>query len=91
MFMFDRNLWQAQKDRFAQSYRNTCPYVRAVGYTEMTDHRFLTADRNVQQTTFGNGVTITVNFGEAPYHSPSGGLLIQPMNFAVTGMPSVAR
>ena len=60
MFMFDRKLWETQKDRFMQSYTNTCPYVRAAGYAEMTDHRCLTADRNVQQTAFANGVTITV-------------------------------
>jgi len=72
MFMFDRKLWQAQKERFVQSYRNTCPHVRAVGYEEMTDHRILAADRNVQQTVFANGVTITVNFGSADYRLPSG-------------------
>jgi hypothetical protein len=58
MFMFDRKLWETQKARFVQSYTNTCPYVRAAGYAEMTDHRFLTIDRNVQQTAFANGVTI---------------------------------
>ncbi len=25
MFMFDRAFWNAHKDRFVQSYRNTCP------------------------------------------------------------------
>lgn len=67
MFMFDRRVWKQEKARFVQSYRNTCPYVRQVGYEEMTDHRFLTGDRNVQQTTFANGVTITVNFAEVPF------------------------
>lgn len=86
MFMFDRNLWHSQKERFAQSYRNTCPYVRAAGYAEMTDHRFLTADRNVQQTTFANGVTITVNFGDAGYSMPSGEIL-KPGGFLVSGIP----
>jgi hypothetical protein len=86
MFMFNRQLWQAQQARFVQSYRNTGPYVRAVGYSEMTDHRCLTPDRNVQQTTFANGVSITVNFGQAPYRLPSGPLL-QPLGFQVTGLP----
>ena len=52
MFMFDRSLWRSEKDRFVQSYKNTCPYVRAAGYSEMIDHRILTPDRNVQQTVF---------------------------------------
>jgi hypothetical protein len=33
----------------------------------MTDHRFLTPDRNVQQTRFANGIVVTVNFGAAAY------------------------
>jgi hypothetical protein len=84
--MFDRNLWRSQKERFARSYRNTCPYVRAAGYAEMTDHRSLTADRNVQQTTFANGISIRVNFGNIPFATPSGEIL-RPGDFMVTGMP----
>ncbi|MHB1033020.1 MAG: glycoside hydrolase [Pirellulales bacterium] len=72
MFMFRRDYWEQNKDRFVQSYRNVCPTVRSVGYAEMTDHRFLTPDRNVQQTAFANGVTITVNFGATPYQLPGG-------------------
>jgi hypothetical protein len=75
MFMFNGKLWQAQKERFVQSYRNTCPHVRSVGYEEMTDHKILTSDRNVQQTVFANGVTITVNFGSADYRLPSGAVV----------------
>jgi hypothetical protein len=86
MFMFPRSLWQSQKARFVQSYRNTSPYARATGYSEMTDHRFLTPDRSVQQTSFANGVTVTVNFGEKPYGLP-GGQLLNPKGFRVTGMP----
>jgi hypothetical protein len=51
----------------------------------MTDHRFLTTDRDVQQTTFANGVTVTVNFGEKPYHSPDG-KEIEPMSYRVSGI-----
>ena len=72
MFMFDRKLWEQNKARFVQSYRNTCPLVRKVGYSEMTDHRFLAPDRSVQQTSFANGVTVTANFGDAPFRLPDG-------------------
>ncbi|GIX50284.1 MAG: hypothetical protein KatS3mg132_478 [Limisphaera sp.] len=72
MFMFDRKLWSEQKDRFVQSYLTVCPVVRRVGYQEMTDHRFLTPDRSVQQTRFGNGIAITVNFGDSAWRSPDG-------------------
>jgi hypothetical protein len=86
MFMFDRNFWRSHKDRFAQSYRNVCPYARANGYAEMTGHRILSADRNVQQTAFANGVTVTVNFGASPWPLPSGEI-VQPGGFLVAGMP----
>jgi hypothetical protein len=75
MFMFNKELWQQQKARFVQSYKNTCPWVRSVGYSEMTDHRFLTSNRDVQQTEFANGTVITVNFGKAPYRLPDGSSL----------------
>jgi hypothetical protein len=85
MFMFNRQVWKQNKDRFAQSYKKVCPTVRAVGYAEMTDHRFLTPDRNVQQTTFANGVTITVNFGDKPYRLPDG-TRVEAMGCHASGM-----
>ena len=85
MFMFNRQIWTQNKARFAESYKNICPIVRAVGYAEMTDHRFLTPDRNVQQTVFSNGITITVNFGDRPYRLPDG-KQIKPTDYHVSGM-----
>jgi hypothetical protein len=81
MFMFDRKLWSQDRARFVRSYQNTCPYVRRTAYSEMTDHRFLTPDRSVQQTAFANGQTVTVNFGPAPWPMPDGRQL-EPMSFA---------
>jgi len=75
MFMFDRRLWAREKDRFARSYANTCPYVRRVGYSELTDHRLLTPDRAVQQTVFANGMRVTVNFGATSFVRPGGAVL----------------
>jgi hypothetical protein len=83
MFMFDRKFWEQNKEHFAQSYKNICTVTRAVGYAEMTDHQFLTRDRDVQQTKFANGVTVTVNFGEKPYRLPDG-KEIQPMSYNVS-------
>ncbi len=86
MFMFDRKLWSANKARFVRSYQNTAPYVRATGYSEMTSHHFLTTDRSVQQTTFANGMTVTVNFGDTSYRTPDGATLAAG-DFHVTGFP----
>ena len=85
MFMFNRQVWGQNKERFAQSYKNICPVVRAVGYSEMTDHRFLTPDRDVQQTKFANGVTVTVNFGDKAYRLPDGGE-VEAMSHRVSGI-----
>ena len=85
MFMFNRRVWNANKERFVQSYRATSPVARATGYAEMTDHRFLTQDRDVQQTVFANGVTVTVNFGEQSRQLPNG-VVVQPMSHHVTGL-----
>ena len=82
MFMFNHALWSENKSRFVQSYRNTCPLVRRVGYSEMTNHRFLTADRSVQQTAFANGVKVTVNFGPAAFQLLDGTRL-EPLAFRV--------
>ncbi len=85
MFMFDRVIWSRNKNRFRESYDKICPLVRAVGYMEMTDHRFLTEDRSVQQTVFGNAVTVTVNFVDNPYLMNNGRML-PGMNYAVEGL-----
>jgi hypothetical protein len=85
MFMFDRKLWNAQQSRFVQSYKNVCPIARTTGYSEMTDHRFLTPDRNVQQTTFANGVRVIVNFSTTPYQTADG-QTVKAMDKLVTGM-----
>jgi hypothetical protein len=85
MFMFNRKVWEQNKKRFTQSYQNVCSVARAVGYTEMTDHSFLTPDRDVQQTKFTNGVTVTVNFGEKTYHLPDG-KKVEPMSYHTSGM-----
>lgn len=82
MFMFNRKLWDSQKQRFVQSYRNTSPTARDTGYSEMTDHRLLTPDWSVQQTVFANGITVTVNFGGNSYRLPSGQML-EPLNFHI--------
>ena len=85
MFMFNRELWQQERERFVRSYRTTCPVARAVACAEMTDHRFLDATRDVQQTVFANGVTVTVNFGGQPHRLPDGTALA-PLGVIVSGM-----
>lgn len=86
MFLFDAKIWEKNRERFAQSYRNIAPVARATGYSEMLSHEWLTADHAVQQTRFANGVTVTVNFGDAPFTLP-GGTLLGPLEQQVAGLP----
>jgi len=55
------------RERFLQSYRNTCKLHEQIGYDEMLSHEFVTPDRAVQRTRFASGVAVTANFGEAPF------------------------
>jgi hypothetical protein len=71
MFMFINEtefFWSTYKDRYLQSYRNIVDGVLSkTAGQEMVEHRFLTEDKDVQQTVFANGVRVTVNFGNHPF------------------------
>lgn len=72
MFLFVRKTWEANRQRFAQSYQVAAPVARATGYSEMLSHAWLNEDHSVQQTRFANGVVVTVNFGDQAYRMPNG-------------------
>ena len=58
-------------DLYDQFIKNTyevlSPLNRLTALMPMTDHKFLTPDRKVEQTRFGRDVEITVNFGEQSF------------------------
>ena len=58
--------WEQVKTRYLQTYRNVCGWHEKIGFDEMTDHRFLSDDRLVQETRFRNGRGIIVNFSTVP-------------------------
>ena len=84
MFMFDARTWAANEKRFVQSYQASADVTRACGYSEMLEHRWLTADHTVQQTRFANGVTVTANFGAAAWRAADG-TEIPPLGCRVQG------
>ena len=84
MFMFNKDLWTRNRDRFVQSYHAATTVAHATGYAEMTSHRWLTPDHAVQETRFANGVTVTVNFGDQPYVLPDGTTL-SPLSQRISG------
>jgi len=75
MYMFTRQNWNENKERFVESYKTAATTARATAYAEMTDHKIPSPDRLVQQTVFSNGVVVTVNFGEQPFRLPDGSIV----------------
>lgn len=57
-----------------------------IGTAEMTDHRFLTDDYAVEQTTFSTGDRIICNFGEEPFRH--GERVIEPGSYLILEAPS---
>ena len=54
--------------RMLQTYHNVCGVLEKIGGSEMVSHRFLTSDRQVQESRFANGWAVLVNFDKKrPY------------------------
>jgi Glycosyl hydrolases related to GH101 family, GH129/Carbohydrate binding domain/Family of unknown function (DUF5696) len=85
MFMFNRQVWDANKDRFVKSYQTATAVARVTGYSQMVSHEWLTPDHAIQRTRFANGVGVTVNFGDTPW-SPPGGKSLPSMECRVEGL-----
>ena len=49
------------------SYQRIHSVRRRIGFAEMTNHGWLTADRSVQFTDWDTGDRVIVNFGEQPF------------------------
>ncbi|MEE4194830.1 MAG: glycoside hydrolase [Anaerolineae bacterium] len=63
----DIDYWGDNIIRFTDSYHIAALTYRETGRAKMIDHRFLTADRLVQETEFENGWVVTANFRSQPY------------------------
>jgi hypothetical protein len=72
MYMFTREYWQANKEKFVASYKNVVPLARRVGYDEMISHEWLTPDHAVQRTRYSSGAEVVVNFGASEFKLPDG-------------------
>ena len=59
--------FRKHRTRMKSHYDFFSPIHRAVGFTPLTDFAWLTADRLVQRTIFGDKIEITANFGPAPF------------------------
>ncbi|TSB23079.1 glycoside hydrolase [Streptomyces benahoarensis] len=66
--------WEKNTRELAALQKYFDPLHRAAGTQELTSFRWLTEDRTVQRTVFGDGaLTVTANFGSTPHDSLPGG------------------
>jgi len=64
IYSMNVSTWNCLKKEVAASYRRAVPVARRTMFSRMTEFEVLSADRLVQRTRFGNGVTVTANFSE---------------------------
>lgn len=64
--------WEEVKDRYLKTYQTVCGWHEKIGFDEMTDHRFLSPDRLVQETSFSSGRAAVVNFSQNEWRDPRG-------------------
>jgi hypothetical protein len=79
----DWSYWKQNKGQFQKSYQNVSPIFEKVCTLEMLDHRFLSADRSVQETTYSGDIKIIVNFGEQEFQVPEPPCIIAAHGFIV--------
>ena len=72
MYLFTKAVFDGIQDRLAESVKVAAPAARETFGVAMTEYRWLTPDRLVQQSAFANGLRVTVNFGERPYRMKDG-------------------
>jgi hypothetical protein len=59
--------WAQNREKFITSYHLVSSVFRITGQFPMIDHRMLSPDFQVQQSTFANGWTVVVNFATTDY------------------------
>ena len=67
MWHINRRLWESHKADFVASYRSIASVRERIGFAEMLNHGWLTADRSVQFTDWDTGDRVIVNFGDRPF------------------------
>jgi hypothetical protein len=72
MFFLDRAHYETHRRQIAQTHQYVCGWTRRVADAEMTAHRFVTPDRQIQESLFSNRMGVVVNFGKEVCRLPDG-------------------
>jgi len=77
--------YEKNKDVFYEIYNTVTPVTTLVAEAEMVSHEFLNNKREVQKTSFSNGIEIIVNFGKSNFKINTKGkeLTVKPEDFVV--------
>lgn len=67
MWHINRRLWESHKADFVASYKSMASVRERIGFAEMVNHGWLTADRSVQFTDWNTGDRVIVNFGDRTF------------------------
>ncbi len=76
--------WEEDKDRYVNTFRTVCNWHARVAGKPMTGFQYLTDDRHVQQTQFGEKAVAIVNFSDAAYTDSRSGVVVPPTGYYVT-------
>jgi len=69
MWSLDRRELRKDANELSRLYRFFSPIHRQFGRENLSDFAWLTADRKVQRTWFGNDLELTANFSDSVYQS----------------------
>jgi hypothetical protein len=67
MYHLNRAEWKKHRERILAHYAVFSPLHRETALLPMTDFAWLSEDRQVQRTVFGDRVELIANFGEKPF------------------------
>ena len=87
MFVFPQRrayeYWQDNKDEVIASYTRVSHAVRQVFGAEMLNHEYLDDTRDIQRTTFANGVSVVVNYSDSDFQIPDSGQTVFAFDFII--------
>ena len=67
MWHINRRLWESHKADLVASYKSIASVRQRIGFAEMVNHGWLTADRSIQFTDWDTGDRVIVNFSDRPF------------------------
>ena len=79
----DYKQWKRYRESFIKSYNNVSPVFEKAGFAEMLSHRFVTADKKVQETFFEGDIRIFVNFSADAYEISNYNFILPSRGFVV--------